>query len=342
MNMKLIVLVWMLGLLGCRTGMIPVTQRPLGLKDQPTGEMVVRGRKISKPAKPPEIFVKQDRLVINPVAKQNTSGSLYDLEDPRNILFVEKPRGALATYLEIEVVSNRLPRPDDKKNDAAENDEETPEEEGDETQMAKKKDSLEETLLKSLPDLDGGKSNPVILRRLSMRVESRLGNGDVLALLSRNSSNGMESNSINIRARIPFSALNSRRPLTTNDLKDVEWYQSEDGDYTERKSLAWEDEYTLRLSGFSEAKSKASLALGEKRKQMQGIRDQIETRLKNLTKQRLEIGRERQRLTKEQRKMLDERQKFKELISEKDQAIEEHLSTISEREETIKEQEETI
>ena len=36
----------------------------------------------------------------------------------------------------------------------------------------------------------------------------------------------------------------------TNDLENIKWDEVNNGDLTQRTSLAWQDDYTLRMSGF--------------------------------------------------------------------------------------------
>ena len=311
----ILMLLLLVSSISCRSGLVPVSKRSLSFKQN--GEMVVRSRKVEEPAKPPEIFIKQTKQVIVSKGPAAVSGSLYNIEDPRNILLVEKPRGLVGTYLDVKVESNRLENTENDENEA------------DPTS----KDELEKTLLKALPDLNAGKENPVLLRSLKLRVGNRLPSGDVLVSLARSSSNKIESNSIKLVARIPFDVLKEKRPLTTKDLYDVEWIESLDGDVFERKSMNWEDEYTLRLSGFSEAKSKAALSLEEKKKQLKKVKSQMQSQLQNMTSQRVKIAQERSRLRKIEEKHEEEKRLLREEVESRNQSIDEQKQAYKELEE---------
>ncbi len=335
-------------LIGCRSSLVPVTQRNLDLR--PHGATSVRTRSVEEPEKPPEIYVLQKRIGVEKVKSGPVSGSLYRLDDPRNILMGEIPRGYIDDYLDIRVTSHQLTEESNKdqagesdksKAEAAGKDKPKDKDKGKETKtpaqiQAEEAKKLEETLLKALPDLDAGPRNPEILKNLRMRVANLLPNGDAMVVMTRQSTNGFESNAINVRARVPHEALRQKRQLTTNDLYDVEWAQSEDGDVTKRKSLAWEDEYTLRMSGFSEAKSKAALTLEEKKNQMRGVKKQLETNLKSLTAQRVQMAQERQKLANERAEIVKERESLKGVIKEREDQIEEGKQEITELKKDMK------
>ena len=294
-----------------------MTKRELGPAD--SGERIIRSRPIAEPAKPPKIYVRKKSLKIKRKSPGPVSGSLYQLEDPRNVLLTEKPRGLLGSVLDIEVESMR------QNNQADKEAEEEPQ-----GGAQNGRDELESTLLKALPELDPGENKPVLLKNLKMRVVDRLPNGDVFVTLNRSSANRLEANSIAVKARIPALALTANRALTTKDLYDVEWAQSDDGEVIERKSSFWEDEYTLRLSGFDEAKSKAALALEDKRKSLEKVKDQLKSQIKNMTDQRVAIAKERARLNRNRQRRAEERQALKDEI----QSMKE---TLKERDEKIKE-----
>lgn len=315
--MKRILLYFAIGSLllnsSCRSGLVSVTNRELGFKQD--GEMIKRARPVKGPEKKPEIFVRQKKLSIAPIHDENNSGSLYNLEDPRNILLTEKPRGLIGSYLDIGVTSSRV----DLKQEGQP-----------ETKQPPEGGELEKKILEAFPDLDAGKNNPILLKSIKVHIAGRLPNGDALVVMSRSSSNEGESNSINVAAKIPYEVLASKRPITTRDLYDVEWTESEDGEYFARKSSSWEDEYTLRISGFSEAKSKAALALMDKKKQLKNIQKQMQTQLKNMTQQRVKIAQERGRLQSIRQAHAEEKSKLNEKLGEKDSLLEEQSRSIDE------------
>ena len=248
----------------------------------------------------PEIFVRKKRSVIQRKKYGPRSGSLFNLNDPRNILITEKPRGMLDSYLDIEITSNRL----------------DPKKEGEDSG-----EQLEDELLKALPQLDSEKANPILIKNLKMKVVSQLENGDVLVEASRTSSNDLESNAISVRARVSHDALSKKGKLTSKDLQDVVWNETNSGKLTERSSVGWEDEYTLRWSGFNEARSKLAMGLEEKRKRLVDFRGQLQNEYKSLTRRRVEIAKERARLARERKKIADEKEALKDTIEEKEATI---------------------
>ena len=309
---------------GCRTNLVPVTQRKLDLIEE--GVIHERVREVEPEVKPPEIFVIEKNIKIEKVLEDQNSGSIYRIDDPRNNLLTESPRGILGEFLEFKVASNKsnpaeIASPDKKAK------KDLPDPKAKPAEPPKDKEvedalKLEEDLLRALPDLDGGKNNPMILQSIKMKVALILPNGDALVVHARESKNENDSNYIVTKARVPVAALQAKRPLTTNDLYDVEWSESNEGAIQTRKSLAWEDEYSLRLSGFSEARSRAAIELEEKRKQMKGIKSQVETNLKSLTANRVKMAQERQLLARERLDMKRKSQELSDTIKQREDTIE--------------------
>ena len=308
---------------GCAHKMVKVTGRYPGAVKEQEGLKAASSRPVGPSRRAPEIYVKKKNLRIKEKVRQPVGGSLYLMDDPRNRLFVDVHRGMPGTWLNVAIVSNRLnPKKSDQKVDG-------------EGKAKQGQDDLEKTLIAALPNLDGAESNPVILKTMKMRVTHKLENGDVMAIFQRDSTNGMESNSISVSARIPYHALMADRPLTTADLEYVDYAESKDGEFIERKSDAWEDEYTLRLSGFSEAKSRIALELEDKRKRLLDVREQMEQRLKNIGNQRREIGRERVRLRDERERLEETQKKLEGQIEAKEREIDKQKKVIADQRKQI-------
>jgi len=307
--MKVLIFVFWFLIPGCFGGISTLSER--NISDVVPGKLVGNSRPIDEKKKEsPEIYIRKKKVSIERQKFGPRSGSLFNLDDPRNILLSEKPRGLLGSYIKVKIESNR--------NDAREAEAQKEDADG---KKAEGGDELEDQLLKALPELDSAQENPVLIKFLKMKVVSQLENGDVLVVAQRASTNGIESNSINVRARVAYGDLRKDEGITSMDLQDVIWSETSGGELTERNSIGWEDEYTLRWSGFNEARSKIALGLDEKLKKLRSFRDQLQNEYKAMTKRRVEIAKERNRLSDDRKKILGEREDFQDKLQEKDEMI---------------------
>ena len=218
-----------------------------------------------EPTESRDLFIRSKELKVRRKAPINDTGSLTDLNDPRAYLFgFERPID-VGTYLDIKIGSNRTDAP------AA----------GADAAAAKNKEVDEASLLKALPNLDAApKDKPVLVKNIKMQILERFDNGDVLVMYRRRSVQEGQGAEILVTARLSAAALSRPEQVSTNDLADIDWRQSSMGEVVERKSVNWEDEYSLRISGFDETKSKLAAGLEEKREQLKIVRDKLENELK--------------------------------------------------------------
>ena len=236
-------------------------------------------------------------LKIRRKAPVNETGSLTDLNDPRSYLFGFERPIEVGSYIDVKVASNR--------SDAAPNAADAGAEPKSEVKGAD-----EATLLKALPNLDpGGKNKPVLVKNIKMQILERFDNGDALVMYRRRSLREGQGAEVVVTARLPAEALSRPDQVSTNDLAEVDWRESASGDVVERKSANWEDEYSLRLSGFDETKSKEAVGLDEKREQLKAARDKLENEMKGFSS-------ERQKMTKERAALLDDKSKDNAKISD--------------------------
>lgn len=247
----------------------------------------------------PDLYVKTPQIIITLKSPENETGSLASPDDDRMHLFTDSRPVKKGRVLDIQVVSRQGLGAGAKTNTQASAD-------GPEDSKAagtpgdRKGDSLEEELLKSLPDLapaDKGSSN--LLKKFKMQVMHRLPNGDVLARITRTSNNADQTEEFTAQAKIPADRLISGQPLTTEDLVDVQVMENHSGQLTQRHSSGWEDEYSLRLSGFSEAKSRAGVELEEKRKELTEARERLEQRMKAFATEKREFVSQRDDLNRQ-------------------------------------------
>jgi chromosome segregation ATPase len=189
--------------------------------------------------------------------------------------------------------------------------------------------------LEALPTFAPSSEKAKPITKIRFKVLKKLPNGDALVETYRTSKNKYESNQIRAKARIPSEKIQSNDLITTADLQDVEFFQFENSQSTERESIGWEDEYTLRFSGFNEAKSKAALELERKRKELMDLRDRLQQRIGNVSKERTKVAADRMKINE-----------FKENTSSRINSLNEKIkeleNTIGEQKEIIKKQEEVI
>ena len=257
--------------------------------------------------KPKDLFVRQKELKIRRKAPINETGSLTDLNDPRAYLFgFERPIEA-GQYIDVKMASNRTePSPAGESSKGAQT---TP---GGESK-SETKPVDESTLLKALPNLEpAGKNKPVLVKNIKMQILERFDNGDALVMYRRRSIREGQGAEVVVTARLSAESLSRPDQVTTQDLADVDWRESADGEVVERKSANWEDEYSLRLSGFDEMKSKDALGLEEKREMLKSARDKLENEMKSFSQERM-------KMTKERASLLDEKAKDQTKISELEQ-----------------------
>lgn len=274
----------------------------------------------------PEMFVRQKNIAIKDTDKPNESGSLFNPDDERNYLFTNKGPLNVGRFLKINIVSNHGDKKKDKKPEAKE---------------AKKKDDggktdeVEKELLAGLPDLTPGKKDPPSLQSsFKMQIVHRFDNGDVLARMVRRSNNGdtgegaSEGAEIMAEARIPYDRLASGDELTTDDLLDVKFRESKEGELAERTSSGWEDEYSLRLSGFNEARSKIAMDLKDQQQKLEEGTKKVQEKIQAFGAERRQLAKDREDLAK---KKVENEAKVKDMQTK----VEEQQSTIEDQQKQI-------
>jgi len=277
---------------GCMPSLNKISGRNPDLFDKESDKLAGNSRPVG--GTPPDLFVKEKKIVIKDVEKTNDSGSLFNVDDDRNYLFASTGPQTVGRYLDINVVSNRADAAKAAKPGAVKTAEEQKAED-----LAKSQDEIQKELLGSLPDLSpaGTPDDPALLKSFKVQIVHRYDNGDVLAMLSRRSTSEGQLKDVNIETRIPYDRLSSGEPLTTRDLIDVKYYENNDGETTDRKSTGWEDEYSLRLSGFDEAKSKSATDLADKNRKLEEATKKLETRMKSFGEERNQLSKQKEEMT---------------------------------------------
>lgn len=289
-----------------------------------TGPLEGRSRPVEPERGVPELYVKHREIVATPAKRNAGTGSLYSADDDRNMLFVATtPK--IGAVLNIEVTSNRAEAPakqQSKQPKSPSDNKATASEPGNK----EKSDGFEEELIKAMPDLAPADKNPALLRQFNVEVTGISDNGDMNVVYKRRSLLDDQAAEIRFRARIPYSRLVESqlegRALNTNDLATVSWVESHDGAVAERISANWEDEYTMRLSGFDEAKSRSALALEEKRKQLLDVRNRLDTRIQTFAEERRQFAKQREDLLAKEQENKQELTKLQETVDEQKSELE--------------------
>lgn len=327
-SLCMIILTTLVG--ACQTGVYPISQREyLSEKEGKSPHLGHRRPFEEKSESAPEIYVKRESLAVVPKETQNFTGSLLSLKRAENSLFMEPLRGAVGETLDLLVKVNRsesgatpIPAPAAPAAGAS------PEAAG---------KGPQDELIAALPKLEPEDKTPKVPSIIKMRVLRKLENGDVIVEATRASTNEWDANSIRAVSRVPRARLASNQPLTTLDLVDVDWYEQQGANTVERESSGWEDEYSLRWAGFEEARSKTAIELENKRKDLQKVKDRLQDRIVNMSKERGQIAQERERV----RKLREEaEQKLGELnrkLLEQSGLIEQQKDTISKQQALLNE-----
>lgn len=329
--MRSLCMIFLTSLLGaCQTGVFPISQREyLSEKEGKSPHLGHRRPVEEKSESSPEIYVKRENLAVVPKETQNFTGSLLSLKRAENSLFMEPPRGAVGETLDVLVKVNR--------SEGAATPPAAPAAPTPPAPAGAAGKGPQDELIAALPKLEPEDKTPKVPSVIKMRVLRKLENGDVIVEATRASTNEWDANSIRAVSRIPRLRLASNQPLTTLDLVDVDWYEQQGANTIARESSGWEDEYSLRWAGFEEARSKTAMELENKRKDLQKVKDRLQDRIVNMSKERGQIAAERERV----RKLREEaEQKLNELnkkVADQNGLIEQQKDTIQKQQALLNE-----
>ncbi len=284
------VLILLLTVSACAPRMVRNSARNPDLFEKEGDKLSGNSRPIGDTS-PNELYVKEKKKKLKSDHEGTDAGSLMNLKNAQNFLATGGDPFAPGSIIKVQVKSQKKPegestgakKPDDKAKE--------------DTSL----DALEAEILKSLPELTPAeKGTTKLIDALAMRVVSKLENGDLLLEGKRTSLSNDEKREIKFKAVLPARLAYSTGKVSTNDLEDVEFSEVSEGEMYERTSLVWEDGYTLRASGFTEAKSKAAQLLSEQRKQVGEATKKLEQRLKAVSEERREVMKLKDDLTQKE------------------------------------------
>jgi hypothetical protein len=281
----------------------------------------------------PEVYVKQRTVQIEGTQKPNDSGSLYNPEDERNWLFTSSGPANVGRFVTITVAPNRsagasAPTPGSTAEAGAAP---ATADAGAAGAEGATPDAVTDELLKGLPELAPAKpGDPALVKSFKMRIAHRYPNGDVLAILTRRSASEEEVNDLTVQARIPYDRVAAGDGLTTEDLFDVKLSQNQDDERIERVSSGWEDEYSLRLSGFSEAKSKVAMELDDRKKQLDETQTKLTDRIETFATERQQVAKQRDELSVQKQETEGKVKDLETQVKDQQETIEEQKKQLEE------------
>ncbi len=247
--------------------------------------VIVHGPGVSGPQRQ-DLFARERRPVIAELPQDpDATGSLFSLEDSRSNLIVQNPL-RVGMVLDVKVIVARSAAGDGNAKGKSSKGS------GKQAGASGGADGLTE----AVPKLEPVVSGTAPLNSFKMRLDSILPNGDGLVSVRRDSSRTGEFREMYARARVPAERMIPGAGLTTEDLFDVVLSDFDGTLSTERRSTGWEDEYSLRLSGFEELRSKEAVAVEEARRQVQSEKDKIAEESRKITEERARSAKQRDEL----------------------------------------------
>ncbi|MFK7824981.1 MAG: flagellar basal body L-ring protein FlgH [Oligoflexales bacterium] len=297
----------LLMLVSCFSGVQTIESRVPNLYSRHEGRQVFKDPiKNNSKSKSPEVFVRKKKIKISLPSDEDNSGSLYNLDDRNNQLFVTFNKPDVSDFVHIKIVNQKSLGEDNSPENQEGEDGSNEENELDEDKLIKSMPSLEPFDLKSKG----------VLKNIKMKVMHRYKNGELLLAFNRKSTSEENSRFIKVSARLPAENLQVTNEITTKQLADVHFVELGEDEAIDKKSSSWEDEYTLRLSGFSEADSKLAAELDMKRRELMDIKEQLANRLKSL-------GAERRQMAKEREAWIEKNKQADKKVAEVNQKLEE-------------------
>lgn len=259
----------------------------------------------------PQLFVKKRETSVKQKDADDGVGSLFKKDDGRNGYFTTEEPVVPGSYVTIEIASNYLdPKAKVKGQKTTKTDKATDD------------SAVEAAMIKAIPELEPAEHDIPIVKRFRMKVTHRFDNGDLGVFMKRESINANETQQLQVRARIPYMRLVSGENLKTTDLVDVEFSENSHGDLVERSSSGWEDEYSLRMSGFDESKSKFAAELDDKRRKLAELAEQMKTSLRGMSDERKQLAKQREGLLEAKKKAEDQLEVSKKQLDEQNKELE--------------------
>ncbi len=302
--------------LACHRGIIPISTRgPTGAVKP--GSMYVHKRS-DVPSDSPEIFLKSEKIKIERIDEGNETGSLVSPDDRRIYLFQEKLPYRVGETVLVKVQSRRIPQANSTTPGQAATPTPNPGAANPTAGPGGAGDELTKELLAALPRFDSGEPEKKVLDRIPFRITHVEPSGDAYGFYERQSRDKMDVSFIKVSVKIPYDSLLPGVGPTTDNLGEIRWLESRQGEVVEQDSSSWEDEYSLRLSGFSEARSKIALDLDRKKGQLAETSNRLKNQIVSFAAQRKSVAEERAKFMEENSKRQAELDKLTKEVADKD------------------------
>lgn len=312
----------------CSPSVVKYSGRNPDLFQKPSDKLVGASRGIDAEKQPPEVFIKEKKLVVKDLQTPNTTGSLFHNDHDGNYLFIPGSTGKVGRFITIQVKANRKIMDDNKQESPSKNDSKN--------QPQDEKSPEEEELLKALPALEPKERGKVtLLKDFKMKIMHRFPNGDVLAKLERQSSSESDFHQTVVEARLPYDRLTSGEQLTTDDLMDVKYTEFMADETIKRQSSDWQDEYSLRLSGFNEAQSKIASDLADQKVKLGDAKQRLQDRIKSMGAERRQLAKMRDEYAQRKAESENKLKEAADKVEESEQIIEDQKGTIEEQQQKI-------
>lgn len=294
------------------TGVVPISSRAFQM--EPKRVDIAPRNPVQESDKRPQTYVKRREVIITPKKTENEFGSLVSLDDAELNLYSHYSPVRAGDLIRVEFDAARKAKEEKKGG--------PPKKEGE--------DELEKLLRETMKSLEPGEDFS-LLKSMMMKVSYSDPKGRTILVFERESTADKESKKIHVQAEVPSRLLRFRRELKSSELGQIKFIESLPDEIVERASTHWEDEYTLRISGFTEATSKMAEELSSRRKDLLRLADQLRKRLENIGRQRRKNSQDQERLTKEAQKQKAKLAEMEEKLAKKDEEISAKNAEIAER-----------
>ncbi len=267
-------------LFGCETNMRSITQRPVQ-----NIRSIEERKKASKPKEHADLFTRKREILLEPLQPDNSSGSLMRPEDEKNYLFTSRVPTQVGSYIPVEIDSVSIKSKTEKDD-------------------KEKEPDIQDALLKEFPTLAPPEGeNKHLMRTIKMRIAHVEEDGDLHLTYDHDSRSNEEGHKIQVRAHLPYSNVLNGSSIKTSDLSQVQFTETFKDEVVERNAPEWQDDYSLRISGFSEAGSKQARALQDKRRELEKFRDTLRKQLISFGKEKQQVAKQRDTLVEQEKKL---------------------------------------
>ena len=284
----------------------------------------------------PPLFVKKRAIKLSKKPDVNVTGSLYDSSSNRPRFFRTIRDFDLGTYVVVNIdyvdIKNAGAPESERDSDDAEGDEEGSGNSNDaNAELPEERDELLNRLEQIFPSLKPSKSNrPNLIKTLPMKVVHRDPDGTVQLLYERGSKSNSHTNDLRVVAEVDSRQIDQKGTVSSFHLRNVKLLHFDGSETISRTSNRWEDEFSLRVAGFSEAMSADAVRMNDMRRDLKRLGEEVRDQIISLRTQRRAMSKERD-------KLVAERKVDRDTIGALEKTVDQQKATISEQKRAIEE-----